>query len=88
MVRSRNVLSTCMHSFAAMGLITIQWALIGYTLAFGHDVGGIVGGSDFAFLNNVGVEAKGSIPHLLFMAYQAVRGDHARLESAAPMPSA
>jgi ammonium transporter, Amt family len=72
MVRSRNVLSTCMHSFAAMGVITVQWALLGYSLAFGTDIGGFVGGLDFALLNGVGLEAKGTIPHILFMAYQGM----------------
>jgi ammonium transporter, Amt family len=72
MVRSRNVLSTCMHSFAALGVITVQWALIGYSLAFGADVAGVVGNLDFALLRGVGTEARGSIPHILFMAYQGM----------------
>lgn len=71
MVRSKNVLSTCMHSFFAMGLMTLQWIFIGYSLAFGKDTGfGFIGGLEFAFLNGVGLEPNGSIPHLLFMAFQ------------------
>src|SRR5690606_1061878 len=70
MVRSRNVLSTFMHSFAAMGVMTLQWVIIGYSLAFGSSQGGFIGGLDFVLLNGVGLESKGGIPHLLFMAFQ------------------
>jgi Amt family ammonium transporter len=70
MVRSRNVLSTFMHSFAALGVITLQWIIIGYSLAFGTSHGGFIGGFDYALLNGVGLESKGGIPHLLFMAFQ------------------
>ncbi len=70
MVRSRNVLSTFMHSFVALGIMTLQWITIGYSLAFGETHGGFIGGFDFAFLSGVGLEPKGSIPHLLFMAFQ------------------
>ncbi|HKI97074.1 MAG TPA: ammonium transporter [bacterium] len=72
MVRSKNVLSTIMHSLVAMGLITIQWVVVGYTLAFGPDVGHVVGNLQHLFLNGVGMEPKGSIPALLFMAYQGM----------------
>ena len=47
-----------------------SWALLGYSLAFG-DGNALSAGSAFAFLKDVGVEAKGTIPHVLFMAYQA-----------------
>jgi Amt family ammonium transporter len=72
LVRNKNVLSTFMHSFFALGLITLQWVLFGYSLAFGTDHGGLIGGFNFAFLNGVGMEPKagGTIPHILFMAYQ------------------
>lgn len=50
MVRRKNVLSSLMHSFAPLGIITIQWVLIGYSLCFGEDVGKFVGGLDKAFL--------------------------------------
>jgi Amt family ammonium transporter len=43
MVRKKNVLNTLMNSFVMVGLISIQWVLIGYTLAFGSDKGGIIG---------------------------------------------
>ena len=47
MVRSKNVLSTMMHSFIAICLVSVVWVFWGYSLAFGPDVGGIVGGLDF-----------------------------------------
>jgi Amt family ammonium transporter len=72
MVRTKNVLSTFMHSFFALGLVTLQWVLVGYSLAFGTDHGGVIGGLNHAFLNGVGLEPKAgaTTPHLLFMAYQ------------------
>ena len=70
MVNSKNVLSSCMHSFFALGLITVQWIVIGYSLAFGPSLGGFVGNADWAFLRSVDLSANGSIPHLLFMAFQ------------------
>ncbi len=70
LVRKKNVLSTFMHCFFALGLVTVQWIVLGYSLAFGPTQGGLIGGLDFAFLNGVGLEAHGSIPHLLFCAYQ------------------
>ncbi len=70
MVHSKNVLSSCMHSFFALGLMTIQWTLIGYSLAFGDSIGGLVGDLKFAGLQGVGLESKDGIPHLLFMAFQ------------------
>src|ERR1700694_5098736 len=66
MVQSKNVLSTFMHSFFFLGLITLQWAVIGYSLAFGPTHGGIIGGLDFAFLRGVGIEPHGTVPHVLF----------------------
>jgi len=60
MVRSKNALNTLMMSFAPLGFVGLAWALGGYAIAFG---------SGF-FLDGVGLEAKGSIPHVLFMAYQ------------------
>ena len=72
MVRHQNVLSTLMHSFVAMGIIMIQWMVLGYSLAFGQDIGGFVGGFNFFMLNNVGLEPKGTIPHLVFMVFQGM----------------
>ena len=70
LVRRKNVLSTFMHCFFALGLVTVQWVVVGYSLAFGPSQGGVIGGLDHLFLEGVGLEARGSIPHLLFCAYQ------------------
>jgi len=73
MVRSNNVLSAVMHSLFAMGVMSIQWYVIGYSLSWGSDTGfGLVGGFEYMFLNGVGLEAKGSIPHVLFMMFQGM----------------
>jgi Amt family ammonium transporter len=74
LVRSKNVLSTLMHSFFCAMLISVTWVLYGYTLAFGPTVGGIFGGLDF--LGLVGVAGTASavaptIPQVLFAVYQA-----------------
>jgi ammonium transporter, Amt family len=71
LVRSKNTLNTFMMSIAALGVATIAWAVVGYSLAFGGD-GGFIGNLDFLFLKGVGFEpAEGTaIPHLLFMAFQ------------------
>ena len=71
MVRQKNVLATIMHSMFAMGLIGVQWVVIGYSLAFAEGTS-LVGGLDHAFLRGVGLEPKGSIPHLVFMAFQGM----------------
>jgi ammonium transporter, Amt family len=63
MVRAKNALNTLMMSFAALGFVGLAWAVIGYSWAFGS-------GAEFFFLRGVGLEAKGTIPHLLFFAYQ------------------
>jgi Amt family ammonium transporter len=73
MVGSKNVLSSLMHSFIALGIITLQWVIIGYSLSFGSDLGGgFIGGFEYAFLNGVGLEPQegSTIPHILFMAFQ------------------
>jgi Amt family ammonium transporter len=72
MVQGKNVLSTFMHSFFALGIVSLQWAVIGYSLAFGSTNHGLIGGFDFALMRHVGMEAKGTVPHLLFMAYQGM----------------
>ncbi len=75
MVRRKNVLGTIMHSFIAIAVISIQWVLIGYTLAFGPDINGIIGGLDWIGLKGVGVEPSDyapTVPHLAFMIYQAM----------------
>jgi Amt family ammonium transporter len=70
MVRAKNMLNTMMMSFAALGFVGLAWALLGYGFAFGTGTGGWTGGLGHALLRDVGTEAHGSIPHVLFMAYQ------------------
>ena len=69
LVRSKNALNTMMMSFAALGVVCTVWAVAGYTLAFGGG-GAWIGGLDHLFLRGVDLSVHGSIPHLLFMAYQ------------------
>ncbi len=75
MTRQKNILSTVMHSFFIMGLVSVQWVIIGYTLSFGSDVGSVIGSLDHLFLNGVGQGpspfAK-TIPDLAFMMYQCM----------------
>ena len=74
MVRRKNLLSTINLSFITVGLISLQWVIIGYTLAFGTSLGGLIGGLNFLGLSGVGSEPNadyaGTIPHLAFAAYQ------------------
>ncbi|MDQ3781207.1 MAG: ammonia channel protein, partial [Chloroflexota bacterium] len=73
LVQRKNVLSTIMHSFFILALISVQWVLWGYTLAFGPSQGGIIGGLDWIGLNGVTMEAgpyAATIPHLAFMVFQ------------------
>jgi Amt family ammonium transporter len=69
LVRSKNALNTMMMSVSALGFIGLAWALAGYSLAFGAGSPWL-GDLSRALLSGVGLEAKGSIPHVLFMAYQ------------------
>ena len=69
LVPSKNALNTMMMSFIALGVTGVLWALVSYSLAFGAGTA-LVGDLSMAFLNGVGVEANGSIPHMLFMAFQ------------------
>lgn len=76
MVRTKNVLGTIMHSFIIIALITVQWVLWGYSLAFGPDVGGIIGSLSWFGLNGVGLDPypdyAATVPHQAFMIYQAM----------------
>jgi Amt family ammonium transporter len=69
LVRSKNSLNTMMMSFAALGAVGVVWALLAYSLALAEG-NAWIGGTGNALLNGVGTEAKGTIPHVLFMAYQ------------------
>jgi Amt family ammonium transporter len=70
LVRSKNALNTMMMSVAALGAVGTAWTVAGYSLAFSGDAPGW-GNLRLAFLSGVGLDAKGTIPHLLFFAYQA-----------------
>ena len=73
LVRRKNVLATIMHSFFILCLISVQWVLWGYTLAFGPDKGGIIGGLDWLTLRGVGQEPgpyAATVPHQAFMVFQ------------------
>jgi Amt family ammonium transporter len=74
MVRGKNALATLMQSFIIMAVISIQWVLWGYSLAFGPDKGGIIGGLDWIGLRGVGGDPfdaySKTIPHQLFMLFQ------------------
>ena len=71
MVRRKNVLGTLMHSFIPLGVITIQWVFIGYSLSFGEDVGKFIGNLDKMFLMGSTFETlNGTIPDYLFCMFQ------------------
>jgi len=76
LVRRKNVLATIMHSFFILALISVQWMLWGYSLAFGPDKGGVIGGLDWIGLRHVGSEINAdyaaTIPHSAFMIFQCM----------------
>jgi ammonium transporter, Amt family len=73
LVRRKNVLGTMMQSFILMAVVTVLWAVVGYSLTFGES-SPVIGDLDFAFLNNVGsapnTDYAGTIPQQTFMVYQ------------------
>ncbi len=74
MVRSRSVLNALMMSMVALGVITLQWVIIGYSLSFGTDIHHLIGGLNHLFLRGVGMEPSSTyattVPQLAFMAFQ------------------
>jgi ammonium transporter, Amt family len=76
MVRSKNVLGTIMHSVFILGLVSVLWALCGYTLAFGPDFHGFIGKLNWLGLNGVGQTPNATyapnVPHLAFMVFQCM----------------
>lgn len=73
LVRSKNVLTTIMHCFVALGVVTVVWVGLGYTLAFGPDVGSVIGGLDFLGFKDVGAAPSafaGTIPHSAYAVFQ------------------
>ena len=76
MVRNKNVLGTIMHSFVLLGIITLEWVLWGYSMSFGPDHGGLIGGLEWFGLANIGMKPSpdygSTIPHLAFMIFQCM----------------
>jgi Amt family ammonium transporter len=76
MVRRKNILSTIMMSFMILGLVGVLWVVYGYTLGFGADKGGFIGGLNFFGLTNVGQAPSSvyapTVPHLAYMIFQAM----------------
>ncbi len=76
LVRRKNILSVLMQCFIMMCLMTIQWVVIGYTLSFGPDIKGFIGGLDWMGLKGVGLEPyadySATIPHQAFMIFQCM----------------
>ncbi len=74
MVRQKNILGTVMQSFIVLGLVSVEWMLVGYSLAFGPDRGGIIGDLSWFALNGVGLapfkDYAATVPHQAFMIYQ------------------
>jgi ammonium transporter, Amt family len=76
MVRGKNVLGTMMQSFMAIAIISVQWIVIGYSLAFGPDKGHVIGGLEWIGLRGVGMtpnpDYAATIPHQAYMIYQCM----------------
>jgi Amt family ammonium transporter len=74
MVRRKNVLGTIMQSFIALGVVSVQWVVVGYSLAFGPSVGGIIGNLSWVGLSGVGLDPNpdyaATVPHQAFMIFQ------------------
>jgi Amt family ammonium transporter len=69
LVRSKNALNTMMMSFISLGFVGVLWAVLGYSLAFAPG-NNWIGDTSRVFLNGVGLDPQGTIPHLLFMCFQ------------------
>ena len=76
LVRKKNVLSILMQCYIVICIVTIQWVVFGYSLAFGPDIKGLIGNLDWAFLKHVGADPfagySATIPHSVFMIFQAM----------------
>jgi Amt family ammonium transporter len=71
LVRRKNIISMIALSFVVLAVVSIFWMVIGYSLAFGPDIGGVIGNLDYAFLNGVGTDAgEKGYPPLGFMVFQ------------------
>ncbi len=72
LVRSKNVLSTIMHSFIMLGVMSVLWAICGYSLAFSGDIGGIIGNLDLAFLSGLPLDDGNALSPMSFMIFQCM----------------
>ena len=76
LARSKNAAATIMHSFMAIGVVSVVWVLWGYSLAFGPDIGGFIGNLDWVGLRGVSATEPGpyaaTVPHQAFMIFQAM----------------
>ncbi len=72
LVRRKNVLSTIMHSMAAVPVISTVWLVLGFSLAFGPSVGGLIGGLDAVMLHGLDGQTRGTVPTLAFVAFQCM----------------
>ncbi|MDD3678534.1 MAG: ammonia channel protein, partial [Dehalococcoidales bacterium] len=76
MVRRKNLLSTIMMSFVCLALVGLIWVIYGYSLAFGNDTAGIIGGLNYLGLSDIGLGASETyattVPHLAFIIFQAM----------------
>jgi ammonium transporter, Amt family len=76
MVNSKNVVSVIKQTLVVLGIVSIQWVVIGYSLVFGNDIGGFIGGLNFFGLRGVGyapnADYAGTIPQLAFMTFQGM----------------
>ena len=75
MVNSRSIISTMLQSFVALGIVSLLWYVVGFSLAFGDDIGGVIGNpATFLFFDNVGLAAHDrmgtSLPFVLFASFQ------------------
>ncbi len=70
MVRRKNAISTISLTFLALAIVSVQWVLLGYSLSFGSDIAGVIGGPDYLGLSGIGLEGLDAIPHLAFVAFQ------------------
>lgn len=74
LVARKNVLTIMMQSFISMGVVTIIWFTVGFSLAFGPDIGGMIGGFKYVFLNGVGLAPNpdygATIPFITYFSYQ------------------
>ena len=74
LVRRKNVITIMMQSFISLGVVSLIWVVVGFSLAFGTDVGGVIGGLDYVFLHGVGQlpnpDYGATIPFLAFFVFQ------------------